>query len=137
MRPKIASSLMFLAMTLCFGASSVAFAAEEEKPKIETAKVNGEVTAVSLSGIAVQYGTAKDGGGKEIYLPLNDKTKLQRFQSPAQLKVGDTVQVVYERKYQEPEKGKKIYLGAAALEVVLLKQAPGEGALVSRGEGAQ
>ena len=128
---------LFLICAMAAGAGANAFAAEEIKPKIETVKISGPLSAVSSSGIAVQYGNAKDGAAQEIYLPLNGKTQFQRFQSPAQLKVGDTVQVVYERKFQEPEKGKMVYLDAAALEVVLLKQAPAEGTLVSREEGAR
>ena len=129
---------LFLICAVAAGTAVHAFAAPEEaaKPKIETLKISGPVSAVSSSGIAVQYGMGKDAA-KEIYLPISGKTQFQRFQSPAQLKVGDTVQVVYERKYQEPEKGKKVYLDAMATEVTLVKQAAGDGALSSRGEGAK
>ncbi len=132
---QIASSLMLLAMTLFSGMGANTLAAEEAKPKSQVAKVTGEVAAASSSGIAVQFGSSKEGA-KEIYLPLNGKTKFQRFGNPSQLKPGDTVQVVYEQTYREPEKGKKVYLGAVATEIVLLRQGPGEGALVSQEEGA-
>ena len=126
-------------LLICAVAAGVcpnAFAAEEPKPKTETVKISGPLSGVSSSGIAVQYGMGKEAA-QEIYLPLSGKTQFQRFQSPAQLKVGDTVQVVYERKYREPEKGKKVSLGVTALQVILLKQAAGEGALASRGEGSK
>jgi hypothetical protein len=133
----------FLVCAMAAGMSASAFAVEpakakqqalEEKPLVAEAKITGEVAAASSSGIAVQFGSTS-AGAKEIYLPLNEKTKFQRFLNPSQLKAGDTVQVVYEQTYKEPEKGKRILLGAVATEVILLKQAPAQGALVTREGG--
>jgi len=121
---------------MAVGLASSAFAAEEGKPKTAMNRVTGEVSAISTSGIAVEFSGSGESV-REIYLPLTGKTKFQRFANPAQLKPGDTVQVVYEQTYREPEKGKKIYLGATAVEVTLLKQAPVPEALVSKKEGAR
>ena len=134
MRRMAVSLLVFV---MAAGMAPAAFAAEEEKPKVATNTITGEVSAASSSGIAVQYGNGKDGAAQEIYLPVDKKTKFDRVAGASQLKYGDTVQVVYEQKYKEPEKGKKVYLGATATEVVLLQQAPAEGALVSKREGAR
>ena len=128
---------LLLICVMAAGMAPAAFAAPEEKPKVATNTITGKVSAASSSGIAVQYGNGKDGAAQEMYLPLNGKTQFQRFIKASQLKPGDTVQVVYEQTYKEPEKGKKVYLGAAATEVVLLKNAPADGALVSKKEGAR
>ena len=130
------AAAVFLALTLTGGVAAPVFAAEE-KPKMETAKVSGKISAVSSSGIAVQFESSAKNGGREIYLPLTAQTKFEKVASAAQLKYGDTVQVVYEQKYREPEKGKKVLMGATATQVVLLKQAPAEGTLVSGGEEAR
>ena len=131
------AAAFFLTCVMAAGVGAAAFAAEPEKPKVVATRITGEVSAASSSGIAVQYGNGKDGAAQEIYLPLDKKTKFQRFTAPSQLKPGDTVEVAYEQKYQEPEKGKKVYLGAVATEVVLLQQAPAQGALISKDEAAR
>ncbi len=116
-------------------AAAPVVAAKNEKAKRESLSLTGEVTAASASGLAVQFGSTAEGG-KEIYLPADQKTKLTRLSSLAQLKPGDTVKVDYERRYEEPEKGKKIFLGAVATGVTLLSQAPAQGSLVSSEEKA-
>ncbi|MBI3322571.1 MAG: hypothetical protein HYZ94_02705 [Candidatus Omnitrophica bacterium] len=122
--------LLLLACTMSTGM------APEEKPKVVMNTVTGQVSAAGNSGIAVEVGSSKLGSS-ELYIPLDKKTKFQRFEKPAQLKTGDTVKVVYEQKYHEPEAGKKVYVGATAVEVTLLKQAPAEGSLISRREEAR
>ena len=141
---RAAEILLICAMVA--GVSTVAFAVEqpgapddsrqEQKPKVAVTRVTGEVTAASSAGIAVQFSSTAEGA-QEIYLPLDEKTKFQRFLHPSQLKAGDTVQVVYEQQYKEPEKGKRVFLGAVATEVTLLRQAPAQEALVSKEEEGQ
>ena len=131
-------AVSLLAFVMAAGMAPAAFAADkqEEKPKVAMNKITGEVSAASSSGIAVQYGSTKTAA-KEIYLPVDKNTKFDRVAGASQLKYGDTVQVVYEQRYKEPEKGKKILMGATATQVVLLKNAAGEGALVSKKEEAR
>lgn len=106
---------------------------QEQTPKTEMVRVTGQVSAVSRQGIAVEYAKTSKGS-KEMYLPLAEKVRLQRLQDVRELKAGDTVEIQYQRTYQEGEKGKRIILDTMAMEIRLLKKAPEGEALVSKEE---
>lgn len=107
-----------------------------EKLKVESADLTGEITAASRTGIGVQYQITSEGS-REIYLPIDEKTRLDRIFSPTDLRPGDTVQVRYERTYREPQQGKRLFVRTRAATVALVRRSPeGAGALVSTEKGS-
>lgn len=109
---------------------------KEEEGKVEYKEVTGTVSAVSKQGIAVEYSRTLEGSF-EVFLPLGDKVKLERLNSLAELKPGDTVKVRYEQILKETKEGSPRVLKTTATEVALMRRAPEEGALISKEEGSE
>jgi hypothetical protein len=103
-----------------------------EEAQVSVKAVTGEVTSINRQAISVEYSKTSEGS-YEMLLPITKDTRLERVQSLTELKAGDTVTVDYEQRYKAGDHGERIVLGTVAKRIALMRRAPPEGSLVSRG----
>jgi hypothetical protein len=100
-----------------------AAALAEEEPLSEQVRVLGVVSGVSRQGIGLELTAAGGASATELYLPVDEKTRLERVRSVLELKMDDLVEVDYQRKYRLSDTGEKISLGIVATRIALIRPA--------------
>lgn len=124
-------SLMMLAAMLTWSGVAGAETAAPAQPeaKVDARKITGTLTSVTKRSISVEYVSGDESN--ELLLPLTAETTFSHVQGLAELKVGDTVSVGYQRTYRDGESGEPFILKTIATDVTLVKRAMN--ALGSRG----
>lgn len=122
-----------LVMIFVLGLVMSAFAqeaAEEKKIEVLSKKLNGEIGGVSSSFLAVVYAIDANGA-REMAMNIDKNTKVVNKKGVSDLKVGDTVSVVYEEttetikvKKEDKEENKVKVRGRVAKLITVTKAAP-------------
>lgn len=116
-----------------------AFAKELPAPseRMDTLEVSGTVVSVSKQAFSLEFSRTQSES-LEMVLPVDEKTRCQRFRGVSELRPGDRVKVKYQQTYEDgAEKEKKTILKTLATEIAMLKRAPEEGSLLSKEEASE
>ncbi len=106
----------------------------EPEGQVEMSQVTGTVSSITQQAISIEYSRTKKNAF-EMVLPIDEKTRFERFRTLAELKPGDTVTVRYQQLFKPGEDGGKVILKTTATDVSLVRSAPAQ-ALSSREEAS-
>jgi hypothetical protein len=90
---------------------------------VQTKEVEGTVSGLSASFIAVVYGRSEEGIAQEMAFTLNDKVRIAHKNSLKDIGVGDSVKVIYEETIEKKQEGSQSSKRAVK-QIVFLRQAP-------------
>jgi|GEM_PF-3423024 len=116
-------AVLAVVFVLCFDVahSRPVYSAEAEKEELFHIKsVKGTVAARTRYNLSVE--TGQEGGTVfEMVLPLNDKTKLQGYESISEIERGDVIAAKFKEKYELDEAGEERVTASMATEISVVR----------------
>jgi hypothetical protein len=125
-------SRIFFATVAMVGVSTALFAQEQKlnttdaaqpTKTVQSKEVEGTVSGMSNSFIAVLYGRSEQGIAQEMAFQLTNKVNILHKNSLKDISVGDTVKVIYEETAERKVDGSLSYKRAVK-QIVFLREAP-------------